>query len=143
MTLTTEPLHHAGLVGNLSSDPELRFSASGVAYLRARIAVRPYRAKGEPPTEPVFYDLTCFGSLAENVAEAGRKGDRLTVAGRIEHSTWTDAAGEEHEQTGIVAESIGFDMRFATVEITRPQRSSPPAAITSELVSASSRPEPF
>ncbi len=143
MTLTTEPRQHAGLVGVLVSDPELRFSASGVAYLRARIGVRPYRPKGEPPTETAFYDLTCFGSLAENVAEGARKGDRLVVAGRIEHSTWTDAAGVEHEQTGIVAEGIGFDMRFATVEIHRIQRSSPAPANLGQLATASSRPEPF
>lgn len=127
MTTTSEPIIDAGFVGKLTDDPTLHFSASGVAYLRGRIGVRPYVPKGDPAPETDYYDLVAFGGLAEHVAEVCRKGDRVVVSGRIEHSTWTGNDGQERTTQGIVADGIGPDLRFTTAEVARTRRSDAPA----------------
>ncbi len=101
-----------GMVGNLTADPELRFSNAGKPFLRGRISVKPFvpGAAEQPPTE--FYDLVCFGTLAENVAESCRKGSRIVVAGNLEYETWTGRDGEEHTTVKVVADAIGPDLRF-------------------------------
>ena len=86
-----------GMVGNLTADPELHFSAKGTAYATSRISVRPYVAGAEVQPDAEFFDLVCFGGLAENVAEVLRKGSRVVVSGRLETDTWTGQDGVERE----------------------------------------------
>ena len=62
-----------GMVGNLTDDPELRFSLAGKPFLRGRLSVKPYVPGATEQPEAVFYSLVCFGSLAENVAESCHK----------------------------------------------------------------------
>jgi single-strand DNA-binding protein len=120
---TTTPT--AGYVGNLASDPELRFSNAGTPWMRARLSVQPYVAGADVQPEPVFLDLVCFGSLAEHVCECCHKGSRLVVAGRLEDSSWTGNDGAEHPGQKIIADAIGPDLRFTTAEINRTRRSEP------------------
>jgi len=133
-TTAIEPL--AGFVGNVATTPELRQSSSGVAYLRMRLAVRPYHPKSEPRPEPEFYDVVAFGNLAANVAATCRHGDRVVVSGRAEYSTWTGNDGRERTTRGIVADAIGFDMRFTGAPETKPAPAPPrkPPGIITELV---------
>jgi len=117
-------------VGNLCADPELRFAASGKPYCRLRIAVstpvKPGDWAGERKT--TFYDVTAFGTLAENAAESLHKGDRVFVTGRGEVRTWTGDDGVERTGKGILADALGPDLRFATVEVQKAHQAGSPAA---------------
>jgi single-strand DNA-binding protein len=108
-------------VGNLTSDPELRFSEKGTPYCRMRLAVsspvKPGDWGGE--TKTAFYDLTAFGSLAENSAESLTKGMRVLVTGRAEVRTWAGDDGAEHKEKGILADALGPDLRWATASVTK------------------------
>lgn len=126
MTTTTDtPAHHAGFVGSLTRDPELRFSAAGIAFATARIGVRQYVPKGEPKPEPIYRDVVTFGSLAENFVETCHKGDRLVVSGRMEQDRWIGSDGAVRTTTKLVADAIGPDLRFTTVQINRRERRAP------------------
>jgi single-strand DNA-binding protein len=112
-------------IGNLTSEPELRFAEStGKAYCRMRIGVStPVKAgdwAGERRTD--FYDVTAFGSLAENAAESLDKGDRIVVTGQGELRSWTGDNGVEHKGKVIVADALGPDLRWATASVVRTTR---------------------
>ena len=121
-------------VGNLTKDPELAFAANGMAYSRFDLAVeRPVKAgdwAGERITE--FYRCTAFRSLAENVVESLAKGSRVIVIGDAQLEYWTDKEGKEHADKVILANAVGPDLRFATVEIQKVSRSGPKTAEGSE-----------
>jgi len=114
-----------GLVGKLATDPELRFSQSGKAYARAKLTVEipivPGDWKGEKRTD--WYDIICFGSLAEHLAESLRKGDRAVVVGRAEVEEWTGKDGAQHTTSKIIADGLGPDLRFVTATLARSPRS--------------------
>lgn len=120
----SEPKGRVTRVGNLTRDPELRFGASGTAYAKFGLAVeRPKVAgdwTGERTTE--FYEVMCFRSLAENVAECLHKGDRVIVEGDASLETYVGKDGLEHEAKSILANSVGAELRFATCEVHKVQR---------------------
>jgi single-strand DNA-binding protein len=112
-----------GKVGNLTKDPELKFSANGTAYARAGLAVNVQGADGNwDQTE--FYELTAFQTLAEHLAEL-EKGTRVVVVGRGEIETYTTKDGEERTSKKIVCDGIGPDLRFATAAVTKMARKGP------------------
>ena len=80
------------LTGNLTRDPELRFSNSGTASTSFGLAINNRRknaSTGEwEDSDPGFYDVTCFGTLAENVAESLERGTRVTLNGKIDYQSW-------------------------------------------------------
>lgn len=112
-------------VGNLTSDPELRYSPSGKAYVRMRLAVSSPKVPGDWAGEraTVFYDVTAFGSLAEHAAESLSKGTRVLVSGRGEVRKWTDDKGQERSGKGILADALGPDLRWATATVARASQS--------------------
>ena len=114
-----------GLVGNLTDDPDLRFSNAGKPWMRGRISVKPYVKGAAEQPEAVFYDVICFGSLAENVAESCHKGSRVVVAGKLEDETWTGRDGQERTTTKLIADAIGPDLRFTTATVNHAQRRGP------------------
>ena len=111
-----------GLVGNLVSDPDLAYSKAGKPWAKARLSVKPYTPGAETQPEPEYFDLVCFGSLAENVTETLGKGARVVVSGRVETETWTGRDGVERESRKFIADAIGPDLRFGTVTVNRTQR---------------------
>lgn len=117
-------------VGNLTRDPELRYSAAGKPWTAFAIAVRPYVPKGEPEPETTFYEVTAFGSLAGHVAECLTKGDRVVVVGRGSLEHWTGKDGVEHHSKKILADAVGPDLRFASVQLARTERHEPAQAAT-------------
>lgn len=112
----------AGRVGNVTDQPELRFSAKGTPVCRFGLAWRPWTAKGEPEADTVFYEVVSFGSLAEHVAECVNKGDRVVVTGKGELDHWTGRDGTERVTQKIVADGVGPDLRWNTVTVERSER---------------------
>ena len=112
-------------VGNLTREPELGFGRdSGKPYARFGIAVNRPKVPGDWAGEQVsdFYEISCFGSLAENVAECLQKGDRVVVVGRPELDEWEDKGGAPRITKRVVADAVGAELRFAQVEIKKAPR---------------------
>ena len=110
--------------GNLTSDPDLRFTPTGKAVATVRIAVNQRVRQGEAwvDGEPSFYDVSLWEKLAENAAESLRKGDRVLVTGQVQTQTWTDSAGAKRTKPVIIDAEIGASLRFTTVEVVRSAR---------------------
>jgi single-strand DNA-binding protein len=118
-------------VGNMTKEPELRFGQDkGTPFCRFGLATETPKVPGQWSGERVteFYDVTCFGSLAEHVAELD-KGTRVLVIGRGEVEHWTDNDGNERMSKRIVADACGPDLRWATADVqkVKPKRSTEPA----------------
>lgn len=110
------------VVGNLTRDPELgRGKDRGTPYARTGLAVEtpvePGEWSGERQTE--FYELVCFGSLAQHVEQSLAKGMRVIVTGRAEIDTWTPEDGDERVTKRIVIDAIGPELRWANATVTK------------------------
>lgn len=128
------------IVGNATKDPELRFTPSGAAVATFGVAVnRRWKAKGsdEWSEEVSFFNVTCWGTLGENVAESVQKGTRVMVEGRLEQRTWETESGDKRSKVEIVADEVGPSLRWATATVLRNDR---PDSATSR--SGGSRPAP-
>ena len=105
------------VVGNVTRDPELRFTPGGAAVANFGLA---WNRKGQNDEEIVsFFDITCWRNLAENVAESITKGSRVVVYGRLDQRSWENQDGERRSKVEIVADDVAPSLRWATVEITR------------------------
>jgi single-strand DNA-binding protein len=122
---TTTTTETTGLVGNLTADPELRTSQAGKPWCTLRLAVKPWLRGADVQPEPTYHDIVAFGLLAEHVAEALHKGDRVVVTGRIEEEPWTGRDGVERVAQKVIADGIGPDLRFAATTPTRPKATEP------------------
>ena len=99
------------LVGNLTRDPELRYTPKGTAIAKIGLAVnRTWRNEaGETKEEVTFVDVDVFGRTAENVGQYMRKGRPLLVEGRLRLDTWDDKqTGQKRSRLGVVAETVQF-----------------------------------
>lgn len=101
----------------VKEDPSLRFSKAGRPFTKFSLQVKPYVPKGQPAAEAVYYEVTCFGSTAENVAESMRKGYRVIVIGTGKLETWTGNDGNERTTKTILADEIGPSLRFVTATL--------------------------
>jgi single-strand DNA-binding protein len=110
------------LVGNLTADPELRFTPSGLPVANLRLAVTP-RSRQEDGSwtqgETTFQTVTVWRDQATNAAESLGKGARVIVVGRPKQRTWTDQDGAEHQVSEVDAEELGPSLRWATTNVTR------------------------
>lgn len=97
------------VAGNLTRDPEVRFSSSGTAISNASIACnRKWKDKssGEQKEEVAFLDVTAFGKQAESFGEL-RKGQNVVVTGRLKQDTWDDKkTGDKRSKIVIICESF-------------------------------------
>jgi single-strand DNA-binding protein len=116
------------IVGNLTRDPDLRYTAGGRGVTSFGVAVnRRWMNKqtNEWDEQVSFFNVTAWAELGENIAASLSKGNRIIVTGRLEQRTYTDREGNEKSTTEIVADSVGADLRFATCEVTRTERTKP------------------
>jgi single-strand DNA-binding protein len=107
------------IVGNLTDDPELRFTPQGVAVANFRVAVSPRfkDANGQwKDGETSFFKVNCWRQLAENVAESLTRGSRTMVAGRLKMRQWETQEGEKRSVVEIEADDVGPSLRFATAK---------------------------
>jgi len=116
-------------VGNLTRDPELRFGAKGTPFARAGLAVNRPKTPGNWRGEQVsdFYEITCFGEMAEHAAESLGKGMRVIVVGRAEIEHWKDDTGADRTTKRIIAREVSPSLRWATVIVERVAGGSSPA----------------
>lgn len=113
------------ITGNVTRDPELRFTASGIATASFTVAVnrRINTRNDSAPTEVVsFFTVVAWNTLAENACISLTKGSRVVVSGRLEQRSWQTPAGEKRTVYELVAEEIGASLRFASAAIERNQR---------------------
>lgn len=116
------------LVGNITRDPELRFTASGQATASFGLAVNRVwtdRQTNEKREAVSFFDVVCWREQAENASESLTKGMRVIVTGRLEQRTWETDAGEKRSKVEVVADEIGPSLRWSTAEVTRNDRRGP------------------
>ncbi len=113
------------LIGNITRDPELRFTPSGAATATFGLAVnRRWQNRQTQEWEEAvsFFDVTCWQQLAENVAESVQKGTRVLVTGRLDQRSWETQDGEKRSKVEVVADEIGPSLRWATAQIERNDR---------------------
>ena len=113
------------LSGNLTRDPEIRYTRDGQANATFGLAVnRRWQPRGSDEWEEAtsFFDIVCWRDLAENVALSLTKGSRVVVTGRLEQQTWETENGERRSRVEVTAEEVGPSLRFATAEISRNER---------------------
>lgn len=97
------------LMGNLTRDPELRFTAGGSAVANFGLAVNRKYKQGEEWKEDVcFVDITVWGKLAENCTEYLSKGRSVFVDGRLNFSSWETKEGQRRNKLDVVANSVDF-----------------------------------
>jgi len=113
------------VVGNLTRDPELRYTPSGQANASFGVAVNrrwQNRQTNEWEERVSFFNVVCWREMADNVAESLAKGARVVVTGRLEQRSWETDNGEKRSVVEIVADEIGPSLRWATAQITRNER---------------------
>jgi single-strand DNA-binding protein len=117
------------VVGNLTRDPELRFTAGGKGVASFGLAVnRRYQVNGEWQEKVSFFNVTAWDSLGENAAASLTKGSRIIVTGRLEQREYETTAGETRNVVEIVADELGPSLRWARAEVERTQRTGPDGA---------------
>ncbi len=117
------------VVGNLTRDPELRFTAGGKGIASFGLAVnRRYQVNGEWQEKVSFFNVTAWDQLGENAAASFTKGARIIVTGRLEQREYETTAGEKRNVVEIVADELGPSLRWARAEVERTQRTGPDGA---------------
>jgi single-strand DNA-binding protein len=114
------------VVGNLTRDPELRFTAGGKGVASFGLAVnRRYQVNGEWQEKVSFFNVTAWDTLGENAAASLNKGARIIVTGRLEQRDYETQSGEKRNVVEIVADELGPSLRWARAEVERTQRTGP------------------
>src|SRR5438105_12749099 len=118
------------LVGNITRDPELRFTPSGQAKASVGLAVNrrwQNRQTQEWEEATSFFDVVCWREMAENASESLSRGARVIVSGRLEQRSWETQEGEKRSKIEVIADEIGPSLRWATAEVKKNDRRSPEA----------------
>jgi single-strand DNA-binding protein len=115
------------LIGNLTGDPELRFTPSGAAVANFTVASTPRtldRQSNEwKDGETLFISCSVWRQVAENVAESLTRGSRVVVTGRLKARSYDDRDGNKRTVFECDVEEIGASMRYATLKISKTARS--------------------
>jgi single-strand DNA-binding protein len=116
------------VIGNLTSDPELRFTPSGAAVANFTVASTPRtldRASGEwKDGEALFLRCNIWRQAAENVAESLTRGARVVVQGRLKQRSFETKEGEKRTVFELEVDEIGPSLRYATAKVNKVSRGS-------------------
>ncbi|MDQ4096084.1 MAG: single-stranded DNA-binding protein [Actinomycetota bacterium] len=114
------------LVGNITDDPELRFTPSGAAVANFTVAVNRRFKSGDRWEDKLdgFFRCSCWREMAENVAESLQKGSRVVVVGRLTQRSWEDQEGNKRSAVEVQVDEVGPSLRWATAAIQKSQRTS-------------------
>lgn len=115
------------LAGNLTQDPELRYTPTGKAVASLRVAVQGRRfnehAKAWEDTPAEFFTITCWPPLAERAAEYLQRGHRIVAEGRWESRSWEDREGNVQERVEFVATDLGPSLKWVGIQVIKAERS--------------------
>lgn len=115
-------------VGNATSEPQLRFTATGTAVASFTLASTARQYDKATNTwrdgDTLFVRVNAWRAMAENAADSLRKGTRVIVTGRLRQTTWTADDGTQRTGLEIDADDIGVSLRWATAHPARTTRSS-------------------
>ena len=114
------------VIGNLTNDPELRFTPSGAAVANFTIASTPRtfdRQSNEwKDGETLFMRCSVWRDAAENVAESLQRGTRVLVSGRLRSRSYETKEGEKRTVVELDVDEVGPSLRYATAKVNRTQR---------------------
>jgi single-strand DNA-binding protein len=113
------------VVGNVTRDPEMRYTAGGAANCTFGLAVNRRwmnRQTNEWEERTSFFNVVCWREMAENVSESLGKGARVVVTGRLEQRSWETENGDKRSVVEIAADEVGPSLRWATATITKNER---------------------
>ena len=132
------------VTGNLTADPEIRFTPSGIAVANFTVAENHRRRNDDGEwvdTGTTFHNVTLWREYAENVAESLRKGSHVIVYGEQQDDPWEDNEGNTRHFYRITAYEVGQTLRFGVAEFKKNSRreNTPPATEPAKKTSASSR----
>jgi single-strand DNA-binding protein len=111
------------VVGNLTADPELRYTQSGLAVANFTIASTPRtfdrQANDWKDGEALFLRASCWREFAEHVASSLTKGSRVVATGRLKQRSYETKEGEKRTAIELEIDEIGPSLRYATAQVTR------------------------
>lgn len=114
------------VIGNLTGDPELRFTPSGAAVVNFTIASTPRtfdrQSQEWKDGEALFLRCSAWRQLAENVAETLTRGARVIASGRLTQRSWEDKEGQKRTTVELQVDEVGPSLRFATAKVIRAAR---------------------
>ena len=115
------------VVGNLTREPELRYTPTGAAVVKFGLAVNRFytNRNGEKVEQTDFFTVNAWRQLAENVAETCKVGTRVIVSGRLQSRTWETEEGQKRTVVEIEADEVGPSLRWATAQVTKASRGGP------------------
>ena len=117
------------IAGNLTADPELRFTPSGAAVTNFNVASTPrvYNSTSnqweDGPT--MFLRCNVWNAMAENVAESLSKGSRVVVLGTLRMTEWKTKEGDKRTSFELTVDEVGASMKFSTLKLIKVDRSVP------------------
>src|ERR1700689_545687 len=116
------------LVGNVTRDPELRFTPSGQATATFGLAVNrrwQNRQSQEWEEATSFFNIVCWREMAENVSESITKGSRIIVTGRLDQRSWETPDGDKRSRVEVIADELGPSLRWASAQVVKNERRGP------------------
>jgi len=136
------------VVGNLTDDPELRFTPSGAAVAKFRIASTPRyldKTSGEwKDGDPLFLPCNIWRDAAENVAETLKRGTRVIVTGRLRQRSYETKEGEKRTVYELEVDEIGPSLRYARAKVMKLTRTTEPGqAVSSSTPRGGSMEDPW
>ena len=100
------------IVGNITKEPELKFTPSGRAVASFSIAVTQYKNDKDEWVSD-FFNCTAWGSLAQNIADSITTGNRVIISGKLYVEKWTDKEGSKRQHTKIRVDNMGPELTYA------------------------------
>jgi single-strand DNA-binding protein len=113
--------NYVTFIGNLTDDPELRYTQGGTPVATIRLASnrRWNDRDGQQQEETTYLNVTCWRDMAENVAESFHKGDRAIAIGRLKVRSYENREGQTVWTTEIEADEIAPSLRWARANVNR------------------------
>lgn len=120
------PDNSVTIVGNVTDDPELRFTPSGKPVANFTVAVNSRYKKGDQWEDKLegFFRVTAWGDMGENCAESLMKGSRVVVTGKLQQRSWEDNDGNKRSAVDLQADDVGASLKWATATIQKATRTS-------------------
>ncbi|WP_020518810.1 single-stranded DNA-binding protein [Catelliglobosispora koreensis] len=120
------------IVGNLTDDPELRFTPTGVALAKFTVASTPRlydrATESYKDGDALFMNCSAWRELGENIAESLKKGSRVVVTGRLRLSRWETPEGEKRSAMQLDVEDVGASLKYAQAKVMKMARKTDVAA---------------